>query len=148
VFYPENKWLFDLLFKRKINKIKGEPRKELLLINKKLQSKNDADTRISVMQYNIFERWPLEKADIIIVGNLLHEVYFTKAEIRSALINCYNAMSENALLVVIRNIVDKSGKDIEKSSIYKKSQSKNKLEKIEEINGGVEINDFLLSIEF
>ena len=148
VFYPENKWLFNLLFKRKINKIKAQPRKELLLVNKNLQNKKDVDPRIEVMQYNIFEPWPCEKADIIVVGNLLHEVYFTKPEIKNALVNCYNAMSENSLLVVIRNTVDKSGNEIEKSSFYQKNNSKNKLEKTEEINGGVEINDFLLSISF
>ena len=148
VFYPEHKWLFNLFFKSKINKIKNESKKDLLLINKDLQNKKEIDTRIKVMQYNIFEQWPYEKADLIIVGNLLHEVYFTKSEIKSALINCYNAMSENARLVVIRNVADKSGKEIEISSVYQKNYLKNRLENIKEINGGVEINDFLLSIEF
>jgi len=148
VFYPANKWFFDLLFKNKIKKIKKMPRRELLMINKNLQKKSKADPRIEIMPYNVFEKWPKEKADIVIVGNLLHEVYFTEAEIKKGIMNCYNAMAENAILIIIRNVDTKSGIEIEKSTMYQKNNTTNKLDKIYEINGGVEINDFLLSINF
>lgn len=148
IFYPVNKRFFDFLFKKRINKIKNEPRQELLLINKELQAKKESDDRIEIMRYNVFEPWTREKVDVLIVGNLLHEVYFTRPEIREGLCQCYDALVNNGILVMIRNTVTDAGKNLEKSTVYKKNGASRRFEKVLDVNEGVEINEFLLSLNF
>lgn len=147
VFYPNKKWFFDFLFKKSLLEIKDEEKKKLLLINKKLKSRSEEDSRIEIMQYDIFEKWPQEKANIVIVANLLNRYYFNDDEIKNALINCYDAVSENGILVIVRNLPTEAG-EIEKSNVYQKNISTKSFRKINEINGGIEFDDLLLSLRF
>lgn len=148
VFYPSDKWLFDFLFKKQINRIASTDRKELLLINRNLQNKSQKDERIEIMQHNIFEPWAREKADIIIVANLLNRYYFKDEEIVKALERCYEAMSDGAILAIIRNLPTEEGGEVEKANIYRKNVSSQSFESIHEINGGIEFSELLLSLRF
>lgn len=148
VFYPNDKWFFDLFFKKIINRLKKASREELLLINKKLQKKSESDSRIKILPYNVLEPWNMEKADILIVGNLLQRGYFTDAEIVKGIINCYNALKEYSILIIVRNEATKSADEIERSSIYLKQGSINKMELLTHINGGIEIHDLIISLTF
>ena len=146
VFYPETSWYVNLILKKKLHEISNKPKTNIVLCNRKLFKLTKIDDRIKILSYNIFETWCYEKADIIIVGNLLNRSYFSDGEIKEAILNCYEALTENGVLAIIRNKLE--GKDeIEKSSVYCKSD-KFSLKKIFEQNGGVEINDLILSLQF
>lgn len=101
-FYPENKKLF-IFFLKKLDKLNNKTKTELLLCYHHLKSKAETDKRIIITDYNIFEPWPMEKPDIIIVGNLLNTIYFSKDEIYKALLNYHNTICDNGILTIIRN---------------------------------------------
>ena len=96
----------------------------------------------------MFEAWANGKMDIVIVGNLLNRSYFTDTQIYEALKNCYDAVKENGLLTIIRNTLTEKGDELERSTIYIKNDIDKVLEKKEEVNGGIEINDLILSLKF
>ena len=146
VFYPETSWYVDFFFKNKLHEIINKPKTNIVLCNRKLFNLSNIDDRIKILSYNIFETWRNEKADIIIVGNLLNRSYFSDPEIKKAILNCYEALTENGVLAIIRNKLE-GPDEIEKSSVYCKSD-KFSLKKIFEQNGGVEINDLILSLQF
>ena len=148
VFYPVNKTIFNLLFKKSLSIIKSLPKNELLFINKGLQQKQQGDDSIEIRDYDVFVPWPKEKSGIVVVGNLLNRSYFTDAEIAAALKNCYEAMTDDGLLAIIRNASLENREEIEKSTVYKKNSNNKVFEKIYEINDGVEINDLVLSLKF
>jgi len=148
VCYPANRNLFNFLFGRQLAAVKDQPRQELLLINKDLQKKQQADQRIELMAYNVFEPWLKGKMDIVIAANLLNRAYFSDAQIELALRNCYAALNENGILVIIRNKLTDEGDEIEKSTLYKKDTVAGELIKIHEINEGIEINSFVRSLKF
>jgi len=147
LFYPNDEWFFKLLFGNSIRKIQRLPHKELLLVNKELQNRSKIDSRIEIFTYNVFEAWNREKLDVIIVGNLLQPGYFTQEKIINGLTNNYNALKDQGILVIIHNEVTRMG-ETEKSTIYKKNFSENHLELVTHINGGVEINNLILSLKF
>ena len=148
VFYPANKKLFNFLFKKKLDKLKAFPKEELLLINHDLKVKKQENQIINILEYNVFEPWSKEKVDIAVVGNLLNRAYFTDTQIKTALKNCYDALTENGILTVIRNAHTSNNEEIERSTIYKKDNKEKVFNKIHEINNGVEINEFILSLKF
>jgi len=148
VFYPTDKKLFDFIFKKSLKKIKNFSKQELLLINSGLKEKKEGNEAIEIMEYNVFEAWPKEKADVVVVGNLLNKAYFDDAQIETALNNCYNALQENGILTIIRNILQENGEEIERSTIYKKNESAKIFNKVHEINGGIEIDEFVSSLSF
>ncbi len=148
VYYPEDKWLFDMLFKKTIDAIKGKPKQSLLLITKAVQNEMKADPRIRTQYYNIFEPWQGEKADVIVAANLLNRVYFSDEQIQTALQNCYNALHDKAIIAVIRNQKTGETSETEKANVYQKDESSKSFKSIFEVNSGVEINDFILSVKF
>jgi len=144
VFYPANKKLFNFLFGKKLEAIAGLPKKELLLVNRELQQlQQQSNGRIQIRLHDVFQPWPLEKTNIVVAGNLLNRAYFTDGQIRTALGNCNQALEEGGLLVIIRNKLNENGTEEERSGIYRKSGSR--FIKIHEINGGVEINDLVIT---
>ncbi len=147
-FFPENKMLFNLLSRNKLSRIKGKPKHELLLCNQNLKLKAEANEKIKIMFYNIFEPWEMEQPDIIIIGNLLNPIYFTSEEIFKGLFNCFNAMHKNSVLAIIRNSGLNMNEETELASVYKKNVEARTFEQIIQINGGVEINNFVLSSKF
>jgi hypothetical protein len=147
-FFPENKVLFNLLFGKKLSMLRNKPKAELLLCNQYLKSKAESDEKIKIMSYNIFESWEMERPDIIIIGNLLNPIYFTKDKIYTGLLNCFNAMHEASILAIIRNSSVNMGPERELATFYKKNVAAGKFEQINQINGGIEINDFVLSSLF
>lgn len=148
VFYPANKTLFSFLFKKPLLAVENLPKDELLLISKGLQEKQIDNVRIQIRDYNIFEPWVQDKADIVVVGNLLNQVYFTDSQISTALKNCYDALTENGILSIIRNFLLGDGSEVENATIFKKNTTLKSFEKIHEINSGVEVANLVLSLNF
>lgn len=148
VFYPANKWLFNLLFKRTVSKLQASPKTDLLLINKELQELKQKDNRIEILQHNIFNSWQKGTADIIVIGNLIHRAYFSDEQIAAAITNCYNVLTDGGLLVIIRNALTENGTEIEKSNVYQKDSAAKKINGIFKVNGGVEIDEFMCSLRF
>lgn len=148
VFFPENKRLFNFFFNKALASFKTIPKTELLLCNYELRLKANNDERVEILAYDIFKPWQLKKPDMIIVGNLLHPTYFSNEDIYKALNNCYNALNDNGILSIIRNSSFSKNVEIELSVIYKKNSLLKCFQKIFEINGGVEINEFVLSSRF
>lgn len=148
VFYPENKKLFNFFFNKILAGFENKPKTELLLCNHELRLKANNDERIEILDYDIFKPWQKKKPDITIVGNLLHPTYFSNEDIYRALKNCYNALDENGILAIIRNSSLSKDSETEVSVIYKKNTTLRCFQQIFEINGGVEINEFVLSSRF
>lgn len=147
VFYPDDTWFFNFLFRNKINRLKNTNKTELLFCNQRLLQLRDSDARIVIMPYNIFEQWKEEKADLMIVGNLLNRAYFSDGQIKNALSNCYTALSDDGLIAIIRNELI-NGNEIEHANVYRKNIHTQSFEKVHEVAGGVEINSFILSLQF
>jgi len=148
VFYPANKSLFNFLFKNRLAQIKDLPKSELLLINKDLQEKQQANDKIVILQHNVFVPWAKEKMDMVIVGNLLNRSYFTDTQIEAAVKNCYAALTDNGLLTIIRNTLTDNGDEFERSTSYQKTAGNTRLQKKHEVNGGIEIDELLASLKF
>jgi hypothetical protein len=148
VFYPENKRLFNLFFNKSLTSFQNKSKTELLLCNHELKLKANNDDRIEILDYDIFKPWQKKKPDIIVVGNLLHPTYFSNEDIYRALNNCYITLKDNGILVIIRNSWLSKNCEVELSVIYKKNNMKRCFQQIFEVNGGVEINEFVLSSRF
>lgn len=148
VFYPANKWLFNLLFKSPVKRLQASAKTELLLINKELQALKQKDGRIEILQHDIFQRWTKDTAGIIIIGNLIHRAYFSDEQIAAAITNCYNVLENDGLLVIIRNALTENGTEIEMSNVYRKNNAAKKLDGIFNVNGGVEIDPYICSLRF
>ena len=77
--------------------------------------------------------------DVIRVTNLLNYSYFSKAKLKMAILNLNNISKENCIVLVNRT-TDKK-KNV--ASFFKKKNGK--FELLEDINGGSEIKDLMLS---
>jgi len=106
------------------------------LLHPKLRQRAFVDPRIVVKEYNVFEPWPSELADIVKVANVLNRLYFSDAEILKALANLKMAMKSDGKLLITDN------REIEKVSIFSKD-SAGMLVLEKEVNGGTEIADLV-----
>jgi CheR methyltransferase, SAM binding domain len=106
------------------------------LINPALKAQINPD--VIIERHNILETWPHEKADLIIAGNILNQVYFTASEIEQALKKLLEALNENGFLVIIDN------RPNEMATIFQFNDNRVKI--IKKINGGTEIENLALNI--
>jgi hypothetical protein len=104
------------------------------LINPVLQEKRDLE--LVVEQYDVLKKWLHEKADLIIAGNILNRDYFSIPDLRKALKNLFEALSESGRLVIIDN------RDIEKSTFFRLTNGKVEVEM--KINNGTEIEPLIM----
>lgn len=104
------------------------------LINPSLQSMTQKN--IFVEKYNILERWPHEKVDLLIAANILNRSYFSEKQILQALENIVAALNNNSRVAIIDN------RDAEKSTIFLFADGNITVEKT--INGGTEIEELIL----
>ncbi|MGH8160842.1 MAG: hypothetical protein ACRESR_01570 [Gammaproteobacteria bacterium] len=58
---------------------------------------------VHLERYNIFEPWPLEKADLVVAANILNRDYFSDDKLASALRNLRGALKDTGTLAVIEN---------------------------------------------
>lgn len=71
------------------------------LMNRALLPKLGDDVRLE--RYNIFERWPFEKADLVIAANILNRDYFAEDKLTGALRNLRGALKDAGRLALIEN---------------------------------------------
>ena len=77
--------------------------------------------------------------DIVRVSNLLNIAYFTKAKLEIAISNINKISKENCIILINRTTSKKKNL----GSIFRKKNGK--FELIEDINGGSEIKDLMLT---
>ncbi|MGH8182518.1 MAG: class I SAM-dependent methyltransferase [Rhodanobacteraceae bacterium] len=71
------------------------------LMNRALLPRLDDSVRLE--RYDIFEPWPLEKADLVIAANILNRDYFADDKLADALRNLRDALKDSGMLAVIEN---------------------------------------------
>lgn len=71
------------------------------LMNRALLSR--LGDRVHLKQYDIFEPWPHEKADLVIAANILNRGYFADDKLADALRNLRGALKDTGTLAVIEN---------------------------------------------
>jgi hypothetical protein len=94
-------------------------------------------SNLVVEHYDVFNKWPHEKADLIIAANILNCNYFSSADLRKAVVNLFEALQRSGCLVIIDN------RDIEKSTIFRLCGGKVEIEK--KINNGSEIESLIMT---
>jgi hypothetical protein len=105
------------------------------LVNPAVKSRPQGD--VQVEQYDIFEPWGGEPADLILAANILNRVYFTEENLGRAIRNLIRALREGGRLVVIQN----SGG--EKSTVFRLSDGRMTPE--HRINGGTDVDALVLA---
>ena len=139
VIYPQelNKIFSKIFFNKtyKINKKLLLNLSLLKLINPIIETSN---LKVEFNKYDMFEEWPKENVDLIILANILNRAYFKDSEIKKVINNLITHCNEGALLAVIDNRPNLD----EKSSIFKLSQGKISLE--QRINKGCDIESLVL----
>jgi hypothetical protein len=105
------------------------------LVNPAVKSRPQGDVRVE--QYDIFEPWRREKADLIVAANILNRVYFTEENLARAIRNLLEALCEDGRLAVIQN----SGG--EKATVFRLSNGRIAPE--HSINGGTDIDALVLA---
>ena len=125
-----------LIFIFKLINIEGK--KSNLLIPGLKKIKN-----IKFKEQDIFniEKKYFQLFDVIRVSNLLNYSYFSKQRIKFALNNLNNILRENGIILI--NRTTKQNKNLASFFIKKNG----KFELLEDLNGGSEIKDLILSIK-
>ncbi|MGH8113436.1 MAG: hypothetical protein ACREPS_00065 [Rhodanobacteraceae bacterium] len=75
--------------------------RKVSLMNRALLPKLGDDVRLE--QYDIFEAWPHEKADLVIAANILNRDYFAESRLADALRNLTGALKDGGRLALIEN---------------------------------------------
>ncbi|MEP7106932.1 MAG: hypothetical protein ABI760_03105 [Ferruginibacter sp.] len=140
--YPQElNFLFSRTFFNKTNRIDKKLLSDLNLLRLVNPLIKISDSKLEFHKYDMFEAWPKERADLIILGNILNRTYFNDDEITRAINNLRIYCNEGALFAIIDNRPNVE----EKSSIFKLSHGKLSLE--HRINGGTEIENLVMQIK-
>jgi hypothetical protein len=75
----------------------------LSLIGPALRRAVQADPRIVTVEWDIFNPWQLERADVIRVANVLNPSYFSHTRLLGAIANLRTALRDGGLLAVVDN---------------------------------------------
>lgn len=105
------------------------------LVNPAVKSRRQSDVRVE--QYDIFEPWRGDKADLVVAANILNRVYFTEENLARAIRNLVDALCEDGRLAVIQN----SGG--EKATVFRLLNGRIAPE--HSINGGTDIDALVLA---
>lgn len=76
---------------------------EVLLLNPSARALINSDPRISYRVHDVFQRWGPPSPDVIKVANLLRRLYFSDADICSALTALLDSLNEGGHLLVVDN---------------------------------------------
>ena len=127
---------FNIIAKSVLSHSRDAPEqlKKIELVNPEiLKLKGD----IEFTRYDIFERWPGEKVDLIIAANIINRCYFPDSQILRSVRNLASALRIGGRLVVVDN------REIEKATIFRFMDRKTVPEV--DIHGGTEIRDLILN---
>lgn len=93
------------------------------------------NSKVRIEEWDIFEEWKFEKADIIKVANVLNRTFFNDQLLLKALENLKGALTEHGVLFVVEN------RECERWSVFEFEN--NKFVEIGNSNGGTEIKDLI-----
>lgn len=110
--------------------------RRMSLINPGLLGIMRSDGRVRTREYSVFDPWPLERARIIKVANVLNRAYFSDDQIRLAIRNLRDALCDGGKLFLTDN------RRLEKVSVL--ARRGETLELRSRHNGGSEITDLAL----
>jgi hypothetical protein len=128
------KWLSNFLISR-APRYDRDSAKEVGLCQPRLVKLTKADPRVAVVEWNMFDPWPGERADLIKIANVLNRSYFSDGEITSALENLEGALKPGGRLLVVEN------RAVEQWSLFGKRGSS--FELVSEGSGGCDIRSLV-----
>lgn len=91
---------------------------------------------VVIRKYDVFTKWPGEKADLVIAANILLKKNFTDEYILLAAQNIIDALKKPGRFVVVDN------QAFEKSTLFRVTDDGAKVEK--DVNGGAEVRELIL----
>ncbi len=87
---------------------------DVFLMNPRLMSTVARDSRVELREWDVFTPWRGERMDVVRVANLLNPAYFTTAQLREAMSNCYRAVEGQGWMMVVDN------RKSEKATLFRK----------------------------
>jgi hypothetical protein len=102
-----------------------------------LISLSENDKRIIVKNYNVMESWDFQAVDIIKAANVLNPGYFSKSQMKTAVLNLKKALKEDGYLLVVDN------REMEKWSLFMKQDDNFVL--TENFKGGSDVEFMVIS---
>lgn len=102
---------------------------------------NKSESKVSVRQFDLMEKWPCTKPDVIKAANILNPVYFSNELLLHGLNNIIDILIPGGLFVWVHNTTK------ERATIVRKlTQTEIRIE--ERVNGGVMPENLLSRTEF
>lgn len=97
-----------------------EPQHELLLLNPAVIDLIREDARVSWVEHNVFDVWQASgtRPNVIKVGNLLRHVYFTRDQIRDALVAIHTGLAEDGHLLLTDN-----SRTVESAGLFRRTST-------------------------
>lgn len=84
------------------------------LVNPRLAERATADSRIELVEWDIFTPWPGGPVDVIRAANILNPAYFPIDQLRAAARNFHAALTEHGWLYIVDN------RETEKATLFEK----------------------------
>jgi len=108
---------------------------KIFLINPALLNRKSSN--VVVEKYDVLEKWPYEKVDLIVAANILNSSYFTTSELKQALTNMVTALEGSGRIAIIDN------RPSEKATIFFFKNGAAIVEK--RVNGGTDIENLVIN---
>lgn len=135
VYYPKELELIECIFRNAISRNRNKT-ELMLLVDPRLLSVSQVKTNVIVEKYSIFDPWPLQTPNVIIVGNLLNRSYFSDEKLSAAINNLSNICMDHGYLLIVEN------RNSEQGGLYQKRNKGFHL--VEEIGSGSDIHELII----
>jgi hypothetical protein len=73
------------------------------LVHPAVRERAAKDQRVSLLEYDIFDPWPLEKVAAVKIANVLNKAYFCDERLRTALKNAASCINQQGRIFVVDN---------------------------------------------
>jgi hypothetical protein len=110
--------------------------RSLSLLHPRLRSRAEVDSRIQLMEWDIFRPWPREQIDVVRVANLLNPCYFSSEDLLRGVSNLFTATKEDGLIQVVET------RSAEQSTLFRKFG--NRLEVVSRLGPGCDVERLCL----
>lgn len=127
-------WMAKYYFS-KVPPFNGEACESITLYQPDLDSLSKSDSRIKILEWDIFCPWERDTVDLIKIANVLNPIYFSNDKICLALEHLFGALKSGGYLVVVEN------REYEQWSVFRKIDNKLFLENSG--NGGSDITGLI-----
>lgn len=135
VYYPKEFSLIEKFFAADISR-NGIETESVMLIDPRLRTISQTRPNITVAKYSIFDPWPLQSPNVIIVGNLMNRTYFSDEQLSSAISNLNSVCLEDGYILIIEN------RESEQGGLYQKRGGK--FHMVEQIGHGSDIHELIV----